>query len=396
MPQLSSDSIHILEGKATLYKRENTPHWQVRYKVLNRWLRQTTKCEELKDAKNIAVEIVTNAWFRERNDLPIVSKRFKSVAKLAIHRMQALAEAGQGKAVFETYINALEKYHVPFLGNHNIDRIDNTVMQHFAKWRIEQMRRVPKASTLNNHNSALNRVFDEAVERGYMKRDQVPLLKAESIKKSKRSDFTLDEYTALYRGMRSWVREGRKGNETLMRQILREYVLVLANTGIRAGTESMNLKWHHVKFITHAGQQYLTLNVNGKTGAREVICRHRVATYLDRLRKVTTDFNTGTFEDFLKMNLDLPVFNIGQKDMTTALGKVFQRLLTKLELLIDTRTDTHRTLYSLRHTYATLSLTTGRMDVYKLAKHMGTSVAMIEQYYGHVQLRNIAAQIASD
>ena len=33
----------------------------------------------------------------------------------------------------------------------------------FARWREQQMGREPKASTLNTHNSALNRVFDESV-----------------------------------------------------------------------------------------------------------------------------------------------------------------------------------------------------------------------------------------
>ena len=52
---------------------------------------------------------------------------------------------------------------------------------------------------------------------------------------------------------------------------------------------------------------------------------------------------------------------------------------------LDTRHFTHgnlRTLYSLRHTYATFCLQHG-VQVYTLAKNMGTSVAMIEQYYGH-------------
>jgi len=39
-------------------------------------------------------------------------------------------------------------------------------------------------------------------------------------------------------------------------------------------------------------------------------------------------------------------------------------------------------------------LTYDRMTVYPLAKHLGTSVAMIEQHYGHVALRRIAHEIA--
>ena len=42
-----------------------------------------------------------------------------------------------------------------------------------------------------------------------------------------------------------------------------------------------------------------------------------------------------------------------------------------------------RSTYCFRHTYATFRLTEG-VDVYFLAKQMGTSVKMIEDHYGHV------------
>jgi integrase len=63
-------------------------------------------------------------------------------------------------------------------------------------------------------------------------------------------------------------------------------------------------------------------------------------------------------------------------------------------LLHDTKMGKERTLYSLRHYYATMALTYERMSIYTLAKNMGTSVLMIEQHYGHVLLRKKAHQIA--
>jgi len=41
-----------------------------------------------------------------------------------------------------------------------------------------------------------------------------------------------------------------------------------------------------------------------------------------------------------------------------------------------------------------MALTYNRMTVYTLARHLGTSVAMIEQHYGHVELRKMAHEIA--
>ena len=396
MPLKSDKTVHILEGKAILFKRDRTPHWHVRYKVSGAWQRTTTKCEELKDAKLAAEEIVSEARFRERNQLPTISKRFTQVAKLAVNRMQQLEKAGQGKATFKTYTQAIERYLIPKLGNHNIDRITASVMNEFYAWRIEQMGKSPSESVINNHNSALNRVFDEAVERGYMTKTQVPLLRNDGFKSERRPDFTAVEYRTLYKGMRKWVSTARKGHESELRQVMREYVLTIANVGFRAGTEGMNLKWSNVYFFEENGKRYLALWVDGKTKAHEMTARHGCIRYLDRLRKRTPEYSEGTFEEFLDKRVDDYVFRIGGKDMTTTFGRMFKRLLTQLALLIDGRTRKERTLYSLRHMYATYALTSDRVSIHQLARHMDTSVGMIEKHYSHILLRKNAAQFGGD
>ena len=396
MPPKSNTTVHILEGKATLFKRALTPHWHVRYKANGKWERTTTKCEALKDAKDKAEEIVSEARFRERNQLPIISKRFQAVAKLAIARMQDEQQANRGKATYKTYIQALNGHLIPFLGNHNIDRIDGALMNAFAVHRIKTMGRTPSASVINNHNSALNRVFDEAVQHSYMTKLQVPMLRNDGLKSDRRPDFTAQEYRALYKGMRGWVAKARKGNETVLRQVMRDYVLVIANTGFRAGTEGMNLKWSNVYFFMEEGAKYLALWVDGKTDAHEMTARHAAVRYLDRLRKRNAAWSGGTFEEFLDKKVDDYVFRVEGKDMTTTFGRMFKRLLTQLGLLRDGRTGKERTLYSLRHMYATYALTSSRLDIHQLARHMDTSVAMIEKHYSHILMRKFAHKIAGD
>jgi integrase len=112
------------------------------------------------------------------------------------------------------------------------------------------------------------------------------------------------------------------------------------------------------------------------------------------LRCRTTEWAEGSFEDFLKLRLDDYVFRVDGKDMTGPFSKVFARLMEGCDLLHDTKTNKKRTLYSLRHYYATMALTYERMSIYTLAKHMGTSVKMIEDHYAHVLLRKKAHQIA--
>lgn len=406
MPQKSDDTVHILEGKATLYRREGfSPNWSVRFKAHGKWHRVTTKCEDLKEAKAKAVEVVSNAWFREKNDLPIVSKRFASVARLAVQKMDELLRANQGKVTFKTYIQVINRYLIPFFGNHNVDRIDGPLLRDFERWRINEMGRIPSASVINNHNSALNRVFDEALDKGFMTKHQLPLLRNDGLKSERRPTITVDEYTTLHRGLRDWVGDARRGNETLLRQILRDYILILAHTGIRAGTEAMNLKWSSVYIYKKYGDEYLAIEVNGKTGRREVTVRHGAVRYFDRLRQMNPQWAKLSFEEFLKKRVDAYVFRVKDvdakgkevwKDMSQTFGRMFTRYLDRVGLLHDSTTNKPRTLYSLRHMYATFALTYDRMTVYTLAKHMGTSVKMIEDHYGQLLLRDKAAQIAGD
>jgi integrase len=42
-----------------------------------------------------------------------------------------------------------------------------------------------------------------------------------------------------------------------------------------------------------------------------------------------------------------------------------------------------RTLYSLRHTYATFALSEG-LDIHTLARQMGTSITMLEKHYSKI------------
>jgi hypothetical protein len=114
-------------------------------------------------------------------------------------------------------------------------------------------------------------------------------------------------------------------------------LLVLTNTGIRAGTEGLNLQWKLIEFFEQDGRRYLMLHVRGKTGAREVIARRNTVRYRDRLRRLNSARAEGTFEEVLRRRLPHSVFRVAGKDITTPLGKMFARLLEWLDLFYNTR-----------------------------------------------------------
>lgn len=394
MPKLSPNSVTLLDGDVVLTRRDGSAKWQARFKMDGRWIRCSTKEKDLNKAKEVAKDRYLDAHYRVKHGVPAQSKRFKDVAKLAIDRMQKAVDSGEGKKVFRDYIQATNNYLIPFFGNRHVDSITYQVIKEFTEWRSKQTTRAPKASTYSTYNSALNRIFDEALMHGYIAKTQIPVLENKGAQSQRRPDFTIHEYRQIFRGLRNWVKEGRKAKSTEMRLLLRDYVLLLANTGMRHGTEAQNLRWKHIGIIEQDGTKFVTMWVSGKTGGRELIGRHSCRVFLKRIHQRCPDIAHMTFEELLSSKSDLPVFRLSDGTMTNNLSQTFRVFLSDTGLLIDSRTNQERTLYSMRHMYATFAIVYEGIDLHLLAKQMGTSILMIEKHYSHLTPRMNAQKLA--
>ncbi|CAN1505915.1 XerC Integrase [Methylophilaceae bacterium] len=396
MAQLSVNSVQILDGAVTLTKRDNSAAWQARYKIGSKWIRTTTKQKELARATKTAQDIYLRATFREAEGLPIVTKRFDTVAKQTSNKLLAALKANEGKKVFEDYIRVIKNYLIPFFGSYNITSIDFALMERYAIWRKNKIGHEVKASTINTHNSALNKIFEEAMLHGFMTKANVPMLINRGLKSERRSDFTLEEYRYLVSFMRDWVNEVemKRSKSIAMRQLLRDYVLILANTGMRHGTESYGIKWKHLSWHMDGDRRVLMISVNGKTKQRELAARDNCTAYFKRIHDRADDLQEFTFEELIDKGIDKYVFRLGDGTRTKNLAQTFEILMKDSELLLDRRTNSNRTLYSLRHTYATFALLYEKLDLFDLEKQMGTSAEMIRKHYAHITTRMIAGRLA--
>ena len=378
--------VYLRDGEVVLYKRTNVPRWQARYKLSDgKWHRISTKTANLDRAKGIATDAYDRARFLLKEGLPEVTRRFDSVAQLAIIEMQKALDAGRGKKTYVTYIQSINRYLIPFFGRRYIDKISYEDFEQFDKWRINLLGREPKASTITNHLSALNRIYAVAISRGWVTHSKVPELKNKGKKSTRRPDFAYPEWRRVRRLLREYQKIGRTDKTRQMRELLRDYVLILANTGMRHGTESLNLKWKHIEWYEHTnGQRYLRITVSGKTGRRELITRHIAETVLQRIQSRFPDLAKFTFDNLLRKQIDQYVFRLGNGKTTKNLDASFKQFLTHYEMLKDKLGDQNRTLYSLRHTYATMALLKDGISIHDLAKQMGTSVLMIERHYSHL------------
>ncbi|MEM6371901.1 MAG: hypothetical protein AAF727_03855 [Pseudomonadota bacterium] len=127
--------------------------------------------------------------------------------------------------------------------------------------------------------------------------------------------------------------------------------------------------------------RYLRIFVDGKTRGRSLICRDPVEKYLLRQSQLNPNLAYRSLDDLIAAKSDEFVFTTRLGDVATIhnLNRAFNALLDDLGLKIGTD-EKPRTLYSLRHFYATRELQRG-VSAHALAKHLGTSTAMIDKHY---------------
>ena len=150
--------------------------------------------------------------------------------------------------------------------------------------------------------------------------------------------------------------------------------------------------WQHVQWFTDKGERYLRIWVSGKTGGRWLIAKHRAAEALDRLARRRLALGM-SLDDAIAAKSPLKVFTYEDGSQPYGFQSTFRALLAEAGLSKDTNSGQQRTLYSLRHTYATFELLAGT-DIHTLARQMGTSVLMLERHYSKLTATLAARQLA--
>jgi integrase len=213
------------------------------------------------------------------------------------------------------------------------------------------------------------------------------------LKGTTRPAFSEEEMNHLLSFMATWAQQGRLAVEREMRPLLRDYVEMLLLTGIRHGTEAMGICWRHLEWHTDKGVRYLRVWVDGKTGGRWLIAKHRAVEVLQRLHARQKDIAELSSETTFTERLPHKLFRTSTGYQPPSLNGTFRRLMRDTGLLVDGEGKT-RTLYSLRHTYATLELLNNKTDIHTLSRQMGNSATMIERHYSKLTATMAADRLA--
>lgn len=224
---------------------------------------------------------------------------------------------------------------------------------------------------------------------------------------SRRAGFdTGREYLVLVRNLRSYrdcvgkfASEGLNAWHKLHRTQLSYFIMFLLHSGLRVG-EAREMRWSDIKFdieVEDEEKRIAEVRVSKATKkgqARFVQAQAGANNALKEWRKLTPHTAENDLVWFgQQRDAEGKATKIGD------LNKSFQQYLKAIEFdgrqdgLLYDRDGDRRSLYSLRHTYATLRLERGDVSVYDLSLNMGCKVKQIETHYSHVVSKNRRQQI---
>ena len=376
------------DGRIILYKRDGLkkPKWQARIRVPNAtgYKIVTTKSADLTEAQVFAINLYEKLYFNVKAGGTLSSKTFKQTYEEWVKSLQTQGHTRQGGS-WDATIERVKSYALDYFGQKRMSDLKSIDFADYWTWRkTNYSRKQPSNGTLKRERTCLMPLLKFAKKRGYL--TEIPEMEAPSAKSQRRSTFTDAEWTKLYTKARAWVKEAEKLATWRDRFIAHQHFLVLANTGMRVG-EIRNLRWSDMRMMSIDDSKQMVAWVQGKTGAREVVFQPGADAFIRRVYDMRLDEVEG------EPDKDGFVFCHPDGSPIQSFKKSFQSLLKFAEIPI-VRNGMARTIYSLRHFYATKRLES-ETSPFLLAKQMGTSVEMLEKFYGQTSVNATTARSVS-
>lgn len=391
-----TESCEILDGVAKVIRTTKSGNfWS-----LSCWIKEEGKCfRRSLHTRNLdeAKELARHKYFELKADIRsgnrIFSKSAKELVTSFVKHKQEEADAGiisQGRV---STIKTSLKWFLRYVGeSKKLEKIKRNDFKRYYVWRRQQAPEVRNA-TLTNERALISSLFKYGIQEGFVRHDQDPVFASLNVKKNgieRRDDFDLEEWEQMFRSFRRWVSKAKDEKEKEQRQFIKDYAIILANTGLRPG-EAKKLKWGMIKTYKveqlnerREKQTHVEIAVppDTKTGARVAIGRR--GDVFDRIKKYSKHTKR---DDWVFVDNET-----GEPIHKKVYYKQWGLLMHECGLF-----DTNKTLtyYSLRHTYITFRLL-AETNAFFLAQNVGTSLKMIQDHYAHVKSRMIKSELTKD
>ncbi len=409
--------ITVLSKRVHVYQRERSSYWQMRYRLPSgEWERRSTKTTNLDEAKSIALEEYQTELIKEKSGIPSSKKTLRYFAEKQIENLNRSIDAGKQASTFRGYIQAINKWIIPILGDYKIGSIDDAAIKHFERTREDLWQGPISKSAINTHNVVLRGILRLAVEQRFLKASDIPLLttKGKGVARRSRPPFSRDEIATMRRRFVDWVDTAIGDDAKYRRQLLAYYTEFLAATGIRPGEEALGVKWKHIstykpktdydeifldptkQAIRNVMDKFLidddivkVIVTNGKIHNRSdakqqriVIARDDIKRTLSKVRQLTRRTDD---EDY--------VFSMQFGKPMKGFSPMFTKFLNECGLLY-TPDGRRRALYSIRHYYTNMTIQKDKIPIIVIAQNMGTSIEMIEDFYADNMVEEFAEKFS--
>jgi len=383
------DDKRVLEdGKLVLFRRNGL--WQARVPVgSGRYLWRSLKTSDEAKAATLGRKLFYQTEAKLAEGLPVHNRTLNTVIDEFVamrERDNALGKAAKRASSIKhtkdgmlRQIQRVSKFWREYAGAKPIEAVDDKVLKAYVPWRkayYHGMAQLPQNARLDPTDKTLQweimlgkMLIKFAHDQGYRGNKPLPTFTFVPKRKRVRPAFTLNDFTGMQRKLKEHALASKNARERASRVLLHDYVITLALSGMRVG-EANELRVRDVEAITDSdGRPNVQFHVRGKTGARVVVPHIDVKRIVDDLAARRGDWKQ---DDYL--------FGMPNGGKIITLADQFDAFMAKAGLTHNGAGEKY-TLYSLRHFYAVRAIQRD-IDVYTIARNMGTSVQMIEQYYG--------------
>jgi len=384
-----------MDGKGKVVRTAHTGdvyHCFFYVRAEKKWLRKSLHTRDLIEALDAGRKLMMTTLVQIELGERVFNKTYQEVLDEYLREKQEEANAGfitNGRVVT---LRCALNWAVKFAGGpkKTITSVDANDWKRYYVWRRNQKSDV-KDVTLVNERSAITALFKFADQKRYVAKRNIPIFD-KSVSKSKnverRDAFTEKEYNHCCSILRYFDKNGRNDKERDERRFIRDFFMIGANTGMRFG-EMRRLRW----------SQVTVLNETDVTGKQLCEIKLKSEDTKNRKERVVQGMRGDIFlriKEYSRHTKPNDFVFVDNESGDELPKKVYYKLWGELMEKVGLDEREHLTWYSLRHTYATFRLLNSRdLDVFTLAKNMGTSVKFIEDFYGHLETAQKRTELVS-
>jgi site-specific recombinase XerD len=383
--RFGDDEIAIFDD-GCIYKRGDYWHFRLWLKAENKYARKslgtTNRATALERGKVIYLELLAN----QQNGKKYFSLNAKEGVRLFLERRTRDIGFGIRKGRHGTITTHLNHW-LDFIGRDTkLKDLGRTACEDYFNKRMASAKRPLAHTTLLNEQGTINSMMKYLFRHNEVLIDSFDFPKLDPYHVDtnliKRQTFTPSEYQQVIKAMRAYgskVKNKLDDDEWRMRQLMRHYFIIAANSGLRSG-EQQQLRWSDVEIVRNEkGQSFqhkilARISVRKETSKvkkpREFLCRGGF--YFERLREL-----------FPPKNLNDLIFSLdGETRLTNrAVGYHFDKITEQAG--IADRKVRKIVPYSLRHFMVTHRVLSG-LSFQQVAEMIGSSAFQIGKVYYHL------------